>query len=92
MRKERRGFGPFVFVRSNGQQYTYSGVHSMWVRACERAGIEDCNLHDVRAKALTDTEETQGMQGARRKGAHSTEGQTANYVRHKKPQKAKATR
>lgn len=46
----------------------------------------------MRAKALTDTEENQGMQAARRKGAHSTEKQTSDYVRHKRPQKSKATR
>lgn len=41
---------------------------------------------------LTDDEEQNGMQSARRKGAHSTEQQTSDYVRHKRPQKAKATR
>ena len=32
------------------------------------------------------------MQAARRKGSHSTEKQTSDYVRNKKPQKSKATR
>lgn len=102
LRTERRAFGSFVFTKqaskkkgkmqAAGQRYTYSGAHSAWVRACERAGIADCRFNDMRAKALTDTEETDGMQAARRKGAHSTEQQTSDYVRHKKPQKAKATR
>jgi len=36
----------------------------------------------AQAKALTDTEELDGMQAARRKGAHSTEQQTSDYIRH----------
>lgn len=100
IRKERRAFGTFVFTKQAAnkgmakaaQRYTYSGAHSAWVRARQRAGIEDCRFNDMRAKALTDTEETDGMQAARRKGAHSTEQQTSDYVRHKKPQKSKATR
>ncbi len=102
LRAERRAFGSFVFTKqastkkgkmaAAGQRYTYSGAHSAWVRACERAGVEDCRFNDMRAKALTDTEESDGMQATRRKGAHSTEQQTSDYVRHKKPQKSKATR
>lgn len=100
LRAGRRSFGTWVFTKQQakkgnatpGQRYTYSGAHSAWVRACERAGIETLTFNDLRAKALTDDEEVHGMQSARRKGAHSTEQQTSDYVRHKKPQKAKATR
>jgi hypothetical protein len=62
------------------------------VRACARAGVDACRFNDIRAKTLTDTEERDGMQAARRKGAHSTEQQTTDYIRHKRPQKANATR
>lgn len=92
LRKARRAFGPFVFTNQAGQQLRYPGVHSAWVRACDRAGVDKCRFNDIRAKALTDTEASQGMQAARRKGNHSTEQQTSDYVRHKTPQKAKATR
>lgn len=100
LRVERRAFGAYVFTKrvakkgmaTAGQRYTYWGASTAWRRACERAGVEDLHFNDLRAKALTDTEETDGMQAARRKGAHSTEQQTSDYVRHKKPQKAKATR
>jgi hypothetical protein len=34
----------------------------------------------------------EGMPQARRMGTHSTEGQTADYVRHRKAQKTGATR
>lgn len=100
LRAERRAFGEFVFTKQSakkgmarpGQRYTYWGASTAWRRACERAGIEDLHFHDLRAKALTDTEESDGMQAARRKGSHSTEQQTSDYVRHRKPQKSKATR
>jgi hypothetical protein len=58
----------------------------------ERSGVKGLHFNDLRAKALTDTEERHGMQAARRKGAHSTEAQTADYVRHRKAQKSEATR
>ena len=100
LRVERRAFGSYVFTKQTakrgmaaaGQRYTYWGASTAWRRACERAGVEDLHFNDLRAKALTDTDETQGMQAARRKGNHSTEQQTSDYVRHKKPQKSKATR
>jgi len=92
LRKARRAFGGHVFTQQNGQPYSYWGASSAWNRARKRAGISNCRFNDMRAKALTDTEESDGMQAARRKGAHSTEQQTSDYVRHKKPQKSKATR
>lgn len=92
LRKERRAFKPWVFTTQSGDQLSYWGASSAWQRARRRAGISDCRFNDMRAKALTDTEETSGMQAARRKGAHSTEQQTSDYVRHKKPQKSRATR
>ena len=101
LRVARRAFGDYVFTKQAakkgmakaGKRYTYWGASTAWRRACERAGIKDLHFHDLRAKALTDTEESDGMQAARRKGSHSTEKQTtSDNVRNKKPQKAKATR
>lgn len=82
----------WVFTKQDAQPYTYDGFSSAWDRAKDRAGVHDCHFHDIRAKAITDTEESHGMQAARRKGAHSTEAQTADYVRHRKAQKTDATR
>lgn len=50
------------------------------------------HFHDLRAKALTDVDATPGMGAARTMGAHTTETQTADYVRHKKAKKTGATR
>jgi integrase len=82
----------WVVTTQDAQPYTYWGVSIAWRRAVKRSGVTDCHFHDLRAKALTDKEDKQGMQAARRMGAHSTESQTADYVRHRKAQKTEATR
>jgi integrase len=92
MRKDRRGFGAAVFVKSNGEPYTYDGVASAWNRSRKRAGVKGCTFHDIKAKALTDKEEREGMRAASAMGQHSTEAQTADYVRRKKARKTGATR
>lgn len=81
-----------VFVTQDGQPYRYSGASTAWKRAVKRAGVADVHFHDLRAKAMTDKEDKQGMQAARTMGGHSTEAQTASYVRHKKAQRTTATR
>jgi integrase len=82
----------WVITSQEAQRYDYEAFKSAWTRAIERSGVKGLHFNDLRAKALTDTEERQGMQAARRKGAHSTEAQTADYVRHRKAQKSDATR
>jgi integrase len=82
----------FVITSQEAQRYEYQAFRTAWWRAVKRAGIKDLHFHDLRAKAITDTEERHGMQAARRKGAHSTEQQTATYTRHRKAQKSEATR
>lgn len=92
LRKARRGFAPQVFTTQDGKAYTYWGASSAWRRAVRRAGVPDAHFHDLRAKALTDKEAREGMTAARLMGAHSTETQTADYVRQKTARKTKATR
>lgn len=70
-----------LVVTRAGERARYDGVKSAWARACERAGIVDAHIHDIRAKALTDIERTRGMRAARVAGQHRTEQQTADYVR-----------
>jgi len=82
----------WVITNQEGQQYPYSTFATAWARALKRSGVKNLHFHDLRAKAITDTEERHGMQAARRKGAHSTEQQTATYTRHRKAQKSEATR
>lgn len=92
LRKARRGFAAAVFTSQDGKAYTYWGASSAWRRAVVRAGVAGVHFHDLRAKALTDKESREGMQAARTMGAHTTEAQTADYVRNKTARKTRATR
>jgi len=82
----------WVITSQEAQRYDYEAFKSAWARALARSGVKNLHFHDLRAKAITDKEEAHGMQQARRMGSHSTEGQTASYVRHRKAQKTEATR
>ncbi len=80
-----------VFATQTGQPYTYWGAASAWRRACDRAGIK-AHFHDIRAKAITDKDASAGRREANTMGAHTTEQQTADYIRHKTTRKTGATR
>ncbi|MEG0002629.1 MAG: tyrosine-type recombinase/integrase [Comamonas sp.] len=82
----------FVFCTLQGKPYTYSGASTAWKRAVKRAGIKNCHFHDLRSKALTDVDKGRGIMDAQRMGAHSTQSQTAGYVRHKLAIRVGATR
>ena len=82
----------FVFSKTDGQRYTYSGAQTAWKRGIKRAGLKDMQFRDLRAKALTDMDLSDGILAAQRLGGHSTQSQTADYVRHKKAIKAVAVR
>lgn len=92
LRLKRRAFGGRVFVRQDGEPYTYWGASTAWQRARERAKITGCTFHDLKAKALTDKDDREGIREAQKMGQHSTESQTADYVRHKKARTTTATR
>ncbi|MDT0137757.1 tyrosine-type recombinase/integrase [Acidovorax sp. PRC11] len=81
-----------VFCKQDGSRYTYSGASTAWKRGLARAGIPDTQFRDLRAKALTDVDAQRGIVEAQRMGAHSTQAQTADYVRHKSAIKTSATR
>lgn len=82
----------YVITTQDSQPYTYSGASTAWKRAVKRAEVANVHFHDLRAKALTDKESRDGMGAARTMGAHSTEQQTADYVRQKQARKTSATR
>lgn len=81
-----------VFTTQEGQPYTYWGASTAWRRAVKRAGIADCRFHDLRAKAITDVDRIHGIGQAQAMGAHSTQSQTSDYIRHKTAKKVDATR
>ena len=91
-RAGQRVVSGFLFTGQDGTPLSYSGAASMWRRARLRAKVADCRIHDLRAKALTDKDEREGIGAARTMGAHSTEGQTADYIRGRKARETGATR
>lgn len=82
----------FVFTTQEGQPYKYSGASTAWKRAVKRSGVTGIHFHDLRAKAITDKDRREGMHEARTMGGHSTEQQTADYVRHRTARTTGATR
>ena len=66
-------------TKRGGRQYAYTTIRDMWNAATKRAGIADANLHDLRAKAITDCKR-QG-QDAQALGGHATEAMTLRYIR-----------
>lgn len=91
-RADQRVVSGYLVTGQDGKQLTYWGAASAWKRAVKRAGVKDVHFHDLRAKALTDKEEREGMTAARKMGTHSTETQTADYIRSRKTQATRATR
>jgi len=91
-RQDQRVVSGFVFTQIGGHQMGYFGASSAWQRAVQRAGVTDAELRDIRAKALTDKDARDGRKAARTMGAHSTESQTADYIRHRVPLETGATR
>lgn len=89
---KRRDITRFMFTTQQGQPFTYDGASTAWQRAVKRSGVMNAHFHDLRAKALTDVDEKRGIGQAQRMGGHSTQTQTADYVRHKTARKTGATR
>lgn len=58
---------------------TYRTVVGQWWAACEAAGVEDANIHDMRAKSLTDAE-AQGLDPTALAG-HADAKMTERYIR-----------
>jgi integrase len=91
-RASQRVVSGYLFTGQDGKPLGYYGASSAWQRACARAGVVDAHFNDIRAKALTDKDAQDGRRAARRMAAHSTEAQTADYIRNRKAEPVKATR
>lgn len=68
-----------LLAQRNGRPRSYRGVRDLWARACDRAGVIDAHLHDLRAKSLTDAKR-QGLD-AQHLAGHTTEAMTLRYLR-----------
>jgi integrase len=70
-----------VLKTQSGRGYRYAGIRSAWVRACERAGIEDLNIHDLRGRAGVDAlGEDEDIRKAQRLLGHASERMARGYV------------
>lgn len=71
----------FLLKTQSGRGFTYGGIRSAWVRACERAKLEDLHIHDLRGRAGVDAlGDDEDMRAAQRLLGHSGEAMTRHYV------------
>lgn len=77
-----------------GGSYTYAGMRSAWVRACERAGIKlaDFHIHDMRGRAGVDKVAQSGKEGAQGLLGHASMSTTEHYVEGKTIKRVKPPR
>ena len=73
--------GMTLFHTRQGSKLTYSTVLELWRRATNAAGVENANIHDIRAKAATDAK-AQGLDSKKLLG-HSSESAHMRYLRSK---------
>lgn len=72
----------YVIHALDGQPYATRGIGTAWVRACERAGIKNATLRDLRAKALTDAKKAgYTMEQLSVAAAHTDQAMTNVYIK-----------
>jgi len=81
-----------LLVQSTGKPYRYSGVRSAWVRALERAEIEDLNIHDLRGRAGADVTDERGPYEAQKLLGHASVTMTEGYTRGKTRRRARPSK
>lgn len=83
----------FVLKTQSGRGYRYAGIRSAWVRACERAGIDDLHIHDLRGRAGVDAlGDEEDVRAAQRLLGHKGERMTRHYIDGKYARKARPAR
>jgi len=74
--------GLYVIHTIKGQPYATRGVGTAWTRACERAGIANATLKDLRAKALTDAKKAgYTIEQLSVAAAHTDAQMTGTYIK-----------
>lgn len=81
-----------VFTRMNGQPMNYDAASEAWSDAVKRSGVLPCMMRDLRAKAATDKGTRDGIKAANDLLDHTTETQTADYIRRKQARRTTAVR
>lgn len=62
--------------------YSYKSIQDAWSRACDKARVNDANIHDIRAKSLTDADRA-GLDATVLAG-HTSKAMTERYLRERK--------
>lgn len=85
-----------VLKSERGTGYTYGGLRSSWDRLCERAKVEDLNIHDLRGRtgvdALLGEHGEEDIHAAQKLLGHKSEGMTRHYVEGKYHRRVKPSR
>lgn len=76
--------GVYVIHQLNGSRYTDDGIRAAWDRACERAGIQNATIKDLRAKHATDARKLgYGIEEIQAALAHEDASTTKVYLKQK---------
>lgn len=89
-RASQRVQTPALITKQDGTPMTYEALAAAWQRGVKRSGVAPTMFRDLRAKALTDKADRDGVRAASDLGVHATEAQTTNYVRRTKARKTGA--
>lgn len=82
--------GLYLFTKTATHPHRYGTVRLHWVDACEKAGVEDARLHDLRAKAITDAD-AEGLD-AQKLAGHATAAMTEKYLRLRRTDRVQSPR
>lgn len=95
-RMAQRVVTPWLITKVDGTPMNYEAFSNAWQKAMKRAAktgkVPPTMIRDLRAKAATDKEESHGMGAASDLMDHTTQTQTAAYVRRKKTRRVGAVR
>ena len=72
--------GEYIFTHDDGSRFTYSGVDTAWGRACEKAGVTDLHLHDLRHTAATNLLKTTNLKVVQKLLRHRDIRSTLRYA------------
>lgn len=83
-----------LLVNESGQPLTSSMLRNRFDDAREAAGIDKATFQfrDLRAKAATEADDQDGIRAAQSLLGHTTEGMTADYIRHKVGKKVRLSK
>jgi integrase len=86
----RKVRGLTLFCSRTGKMYSPNTFRDQWKAACKKAGVENAQFRDIRAKTITDAEND--GQDHQALGGHATKAMSDSYVKRFKVQKVEPLR